>query len=53
MRTVKGARIGLGKYSESGAPPAVVLEGSGSAGILLSGTTFAGDIYINEPYKYD
>lgn len=53
MRTAKGARIGFGNYSESGGAPAVVLEGSSSAGILLSGTTFADAIYIDEPYKYD
>ena len=30
-----------------------MLEGSNDGGILLSGSTFAEAIYIDEPYKYD
>ena len=30
-----------------------MFEGSNDGGILLSGSTFAEAIYIDEPYKYD
>lgn len=53
MQTVNRAFIGFGKYPESGGVQAVVLEGSNDGGILLSGSTFAEAIYIDEPYKYD
>lgn len=52
MRTVHGARVGFGQNPEGG-KQAVVLEGSNDGGILLSGSTFAQAIYIDEPYKYD
>lgn len=52
MRTVHGARVSFGPNSEGGVQ-AVVLEGSNDGGILLSGSTFAEAIYIDEPYKYD
>lgn len=51
MRTVHGARVSFGP--DSGGVQAVVLEGSNNGGILLSGSTFAEAIYIDEPYKYD
>ena len=52
MRTVHGARVSFGPNPEGGVQ-AVVLEGSNNGGILLSGSTFAEAIYIDEPYKYD
>ena len=52
MRTVHGARVSFSPHPEGG-KQAVVLEGSNDGGILLSGSTFAEAIYIDEPYKYD
>lgn len=52
MRTVHGARVSFGTAFDAG-KQAVVLEGSNDGGILLSGSTFAEAIYIDEPYKYD
>lgn len=53
MRTVHGARVSFGPNPDSSGVQAVVLEGSNDGGILLSGSTFAEAIYIDEPYKYD
>ena len=52
MRTVSGALVSFGTAFDTG-KQAVVLEGSNDGGILLSGSTFAEAIYIDEPYKYD
>lgn len=52
MRTVHGARVSFSPNPEGG-KQAVVLEGSNDGGILLSGSTFAEAIYIDEPYNYD
>lgn len=52
MRTISRARVSFGTAFDTG-KQAVVLEGSNDGGILLSGSTFAEAIYIDEPYKYD